>query len=403
MAGKRILMWLENNTYPQDSRVRREATTLAGAGYDVTVVCPKRGRQPLRDQVDGVHVLRYPEVRGGRGLAGFVFEYAASMLATFFLSVWHVIRKGADVIHAHNPPDTFALISVPFKLAGIRFVFDHHDLSPEMYDARFEGDSSRLVRRVLLLMERITFRLADHVIATNDSYRRIAIERGKVSPEGVTVVRNGPELDRVKPTPPDPQLRDRAGAILGYVGQMGPQDGVDHLVRAVHHLVHDFGRHDLLCVIMGTGEALDGLRSLVSELDLDRYVELTGVVSDQQLMSWLSTADVCVVPDPSNPFTDRSTMVKMSEYMALGKPIVAYDLPEHRVTAQEAALYACPNDPWALAKSVDELLEDPDRQAAMSSFGRRRALDVLAWSHQAPLLVGAYDTLLAEPNGRRRR
>ncbi len=388
-------MWLENNTYPQDSRVRREATALASAGYDVTVVCPKRGRQRFRDRVDGVSVLRYPEVRGGQGLAGFVFEYAASMAATFFLSVWHVFRHGADVIHAHNPPDTFAVVALPFKLAKIRFVFDHHDLSPEMYDARFEGESSPLVRRVLLWMEWITFRVADHVIATNESYRRVAIDRGKVDPGRVTVVRNGPEMDRVKPTPPDPELRRRAGAILGYVGQIGPQDGVDHLIRAAYHLVHDLGRQDLLCVIMGAGEAVEGLRRLVSDLDLDRHVELTGLVSDERLMSWLSTADVCVVPDPSNPFTDRSTMVKISEYMALGKPIVAYDLPEHRVTAQDAAVYASANDPWSLAKALDELLEDRAHKNEMGAVGRQRALDVLAWHHQVPHLIAAYRTLLS--------
>lgn len=396
MGRKRVLMWVENNSYPEDGRVRREATALVSAGYHVTVVCPRRGSQPKREVIDGVSIARYPEVPDGSGMVGFVVEYLVSMFWTLVISVRLSFARRFDVIHAHNPPDTFALVAAPFKLLGTKFVFDHHDISPEMYNARFGDDARPVVHKVLLLMERITFALADQVIATNGSYREIAITRGKVDPDDVTVVRNGPELERVKLSDPDPELSARAGSILAYVGEMGPQDGVDHLVRAVGHLVRDLGRTDVLCLIMGDGDAVPHLRDLVAELDLGDHVEFNGWVSGEPLMKLLSTADVCIDPDPSNPYNDRCSMIKMSEYMALGKPIVAYDLPEHRVTAGEAALYATANDPLAMAICIDELLKDEERRRTMGQIGRTRVREQLAWNRQVPQLLTAYDRLFAQ-------
>jgi glycosyltransferase involved in cell wall biosynthesis len=308
------------------------------------------------------------------------------------------LRRGFDVIHAHNPPDTFVLIAGWYKLFGKRFVFDHHDLSPEMYEALF-GDGSRpVVRRLLLLLEKLTFRAADLVIATNESYREIAIGRGRVNPQRVAVVRNGPDPSRVRPGRIDPELRARAATILAYVGVMGHQDGVDYLIRALHLLKVNLGRSEFLCVIVGTGVAVPGLKELASELGLDEHVWFTGRVPDEDLMRYLSTADICVDPDPSNPFNDRSTMIKMTEYMAMGKPIVAFDLPEHRFTAQGSALYAQANDELDMARKLAFLMDHPDERAKLGAMGRQRFEDALAWSHQEGKLVAAYDGLM-RPGG----
>jgi len=310
----------------------------------------------------------------------------------FLLSLLVSIRQGFDVIHAHNPPDTLALLAAPYKLLGRRFVFDHHDLAPEMYEARFPN-GRRSVSRALRFFERLSFRLADHVIATNESYRAIALERGGLPPRRVTVVRNGPDLDRLRSVPGDPALRRKAGTILAYAGAMGRQDGVDYLIRALDHLVHALGRRDVYCVIVGTGEAVAGLQRLTAELGLGSHVWYAGGVSDAGLVRYLCTADICLDPDPSNPFTDRSTMIKMAEYMALGKPIVAFDLPEHRVTAGEAALYARPNDCRDFACKIVELMDSPETRRRMGQWGKARAETALAWTRHQHRLLAAYDAL----------
>lgn len=392
-AGKRILMLLENNPYPQDARVRREANALTEAGYQVTVIAPADRGQRLWETVVGVHVYRYPAPPPGEGFWGYLWEYGYSMLATFILSLIVFVRHGFDFIHAHNPPDTLALIAAPYKVLGKRFIYDHHDLSPEMYHARFRGQGNTLVNRALLFFEKLSFRLADHVIATNQSYKEIAVDRGGVDEKRVTVVRNGPELSRVQPVPPDPALRQKARHIIAYVGVMGFQDGVDYLIRALHHLVYGLKRTDFYCVIVGKGDALRELKSLTKRLGLDPYVWFTGRISDADLMRYLSTADICVDPDPSNPFNDRSTMIKMTEYMALGKPIVAFDLPEHRVTAQEAALYAQPNDERDFAAKLASLMDEPERRREIGQLGKERAEKELAWRHQVPELLAVYDNM----------
>ncbi len=387
-------MLLENHPYPQDGRVRREARSLARAGYRVTVVSPASQGQPKAEIVDGVQVYRYPAPKERDGFIGYLLEYGYSMAATAAITLYVFLRRGFDVIHAHNPPDTFVLIAGWFKLLGKRFVFDHHDLSPEMYDAVFAGRAKPVVRRALLMFEKLTFRLADHVISTNESYREIAIRRGGVPALSVTVVRNGPDTDRVRPVDPDTGLRARAEFIFGYVGVMGFQDGVDYLIRALGHLVTEFGRTDFLCVIIGQGAAVPSLQALTSELGLDEHVWFTGRVSDEELLSYLSAADICVDPDPSNPFNDRSTMIKMTEYMAMAKPIVAFDLPEHRYTAGDAASYAAANDELDFARRLEELMSDPDRREAMGKSGRQRVESELAWPFQERRLLETYGRLL---------
>ena len=392
-AGNRILMLLENNPYPGDVRVRREARTLVAAGCQVTVISPKPRGRPWHEVVDGVRTYRYPMPRAGDGLVGYLWEYGFSLSMTCVLTFYVFVRRGFDVIHAHNPPDLFVLIAMFYKLFGKRFVFDHHDLSPEMYRARFESGGNRLMFNILVWFEKLTFALADHVIATNESYKRVEMERGKVPEERITIVRNGPDLNRLNPVDPDPELREKAECIIGFVGVMGHQDGLDYLLRSLRHLIHDIGRSDFHCVIIGDGAERKRLLRLASELKLDERVWFTGHISDEDMIRYLCTTDICVDPDPSNEFNDRSTMVKMTEYMALGRPIVAYNLPEHRVTAQEAAVYARANDELDFARQIDALMKDPDRRRQMGQFGRKRVEAELAWAVQEQHLLKAYDKL----------
>jgi glycosyltransferase involved in cell wall biosynthesis len=393
-------MLLENNPYPQDARVRREATSLTRAGYAVGVIAPAASGQPRSEHIAGVRVYRYPPPPDGRSTVGYLVEYGYSLLAAAVLTLYVALTRGFDVLHAHNPPDTFVLLAALFKPFGKQFVFDHHDLSPEMYVARFgKAEAGGPAVRLLQVFEKLSFRLADHVISTNESYRAVAIERGGVAPARVSVVRNGPDLDRVRLVAPDEVLRARAPSIIGYVGEMGFQDGVDYLLRALHHLKVDLGRRDFYAVLIGSGDAAAELARLSAELELEDCVRLTGRVSDEMLMRYLSTADICVDPDPSNPFNDRSTMIKMTEYLALGKPVVAFDLPEHRVTAGEAAVYAASNSEMDFAAKLAALMDDPQRRKAMGEIGRARVAEHLAWEHQAPRLVAAYESLA----GSRRR
>jgi glycosyltransferase involved in cell wall biosynthesis len=393
-VGNRVLMLLENNPYPQDPRVRREARALTDAGYQVTIICPSDPKQPWRELVDGVRVYRYPAPPSPSGVLGYLWEYGYSMAAAFMLSFFVFFREGFDIIHAHNPPDTFVFVAALYKMMGKRFIFDHHDLSPEMYHARFRDRGNPFIYKALVWLEKLSCRMADHVIATNESYKAVEIERGNIPQQRITIVRNGPDLKDACAIAPDPRLRQLGKTIIGYVGAMGYQDGVDYLLRALRYLVTEFKRSDFLCVIIGgRGEARESLKALSSELGLDHHVWFTGWVTDEELIRYLSSADICVDPDPSNPFNDRSTMIKMMEYMALAKPIVAFDLPEHRCTAQDAALYVRPNDEMEFARVLLQLIDDPQHQREMGNFGRRRVRSELAWHHSVRNLLDAYRTL----------
>jgi glycosyltransferase involved in cell wall biosynthesis len=393
-AGNRVLMLLENNPFPQDPRPRREARALLDAGFQVSIICPAVSNQPWRECVEGVNVYRYPGPPAPNGILGYLWEYAYSMIASFALSWLVYFRHGFDIIHAHNPPDTFVLIASPFKMLGKRFVFDHHDLSPEMYLARFKDQGNPWIYNALVWAEKLSCRMADLVISTNESYKTVEMERGEIPAHRIVVVRNGPDVSNAAPPAPDVSLRRLEKTIIGYVGVMGHQDGVDYLLRALKHLLSDIKREDFLCVIIGgRGEARESLKLLSSELGLDKHVWFTGWVSDEELKRFLSSADICVDPDPSNSFNDRSTMIKMMEYMALAKPIVAFDLPEHRYTAQEAAIYVRPNDELEFARALVELMDDPERRRKMGSFGRHRVQTQLSWNHSVQHLLKAYRML----------
>jgi glycosyltransferase involved in cell wall biosynthesis len=397
-------MLLENNSFRFDIRPRNEARTLLEAGYQVSVICPIYPGGKLYEEFDGVHVYQFPLGSDARGLLGYAWEYGYATAVMFVLSLVVLVQRGFDVLHAHNPPDTFFLLGAFYKLLGKRFVYDHHDLAPEMYRyARFGGQSNSLIYHTLALFEKLSCRVADCVLATNHSYQAIEQQRGGVPPERSFVVRNGPPLRVLPPVEPDPEVRQRAGTLLGYVGRIGPQDGVDYLIRAMGHLVHDLGRTDVLCMIIGDGETVPDLQALARKLHVEPYIWFVGWVADKQrVRSLLTTADICVDPDPSNPYNDRCTMIKMMEYMEMGKPIVAFDLPEHRFSAQDAALYACNNDEREFARHIATLMDDAALRARMGQRGRARLETELAWDHQGEQLLRAYEQIGAPPRASRR-
>jgi glycosyltransferase involved in cell wall biosynthesis len=411
-AGK-ILMLVENS-YPQDPRVRNEATLLKSSGYEVSVVCLRKRtqRQPLSEIVGGVRVYRIPRIElfkktpsanlswlGRLALKlraglGYVCEYAYFTSACMAVSFYHFFRHGFDVLHAHNPPDTLFLVALPFKLLGRKFVFDHHDLCPELYRSRY-GAGEGLFTKVLALAEKCSLKLADVTIATNESYKRVHIQRGKKDPETIFVVRNGPDARRMTVAPPSPRLRALNKSILCYIGSLNPQDGVDYLLRSLHHLVHVLKREDFHCVIMGSGDSLEDLRSLALGLNLNGHVDITGFVSDEDLRANLAAADICVDPDPSSPLNDVSTWIKIMEYMAYQKPIVTYDLKETHFSAQDAALYVAPNQEADFAEAIAKLMDDPQLRQKMGAAGRVRVERDLQWSVVGRNLVAAYEHLLA--------
>jgi len=393
--NNRILMLLENMTFPQDLRVRREANALYAAGYRVTVICPAGNEQPYRETVNGVRVYRYPGPRAAIGFLGYIWEYGWSMAASFVLTALVFLTEGFDAIHAHNPPDTFVFIAMLYKLFGKRYVYDHHDLSAEMYQARVSGRGNPIVYRVLIWLEKLTCFFADHVIVTNESYKKFAMERGRVPENRITIVRNGIDLTSLNWTSePDRGLRGLGKTIIGFVGVMGFQDGVDCLLRVLQHLVYDLRRTDFHCVLIGGGDAWASLKAQAHQRGLDEHVQFMGFIFGEELRRYLSAADICVDASPSNPYTNHSTMFKIMEYMSLGKPIVAFDLTEHRFTAQEAAVYVPANDESAFARAIAQLMDDQQRRAALGEVGPRRIKTQLAWEYSIPNLLRAYRLVL---------
>ncbi len=390
-------MIVENLPVPFDRRVWSQARTLQRAGYDVSVICPK-GKDAERsyEELEGVHVYRHPLPVEAKGVLAYPLEYLSALLFELWLTLRVFFTRGFDVIHACNPPDTIFLIAGLFKLlAGTRFVFDHHDINPELYEAKFGRRD--VFWRLLLWLERMTFKTADVSIATNGSYRRIAIERGGMHPGNVFVVRSGPDLTRMEILPPRSELKQGRNYLVGYVGVIGQQEGIDLLLHAVRSIVADHGRHDIHFGIVGGGPALKDMEALAVRLDVANYVTFTGRVPDRAFLEMLNTADVCVNPDRVNAMNDKSTMNKIMEYMALAKPIVQFELAEGRVSAGEASLYAKANDPKDMAAKILALIDDPAQRQAMGAYGRARVLDALSWEHEAPKLLAAYDAVFEEP------
>jgi glycosyltransferase involved in cell wall biosynthesis len=394
-----VLIIVQNLPVPFDRRVWLEARALRDAGFRVSVVCPKAPGEPSFEELEGVRIRRYPPPAPTSGALSYIWEFAYCWARTAALVVRAAAREGFDVIQACNPPDTYWVLAAPFKLFGKRFVFDQHDLCPEVYASRF-GDGTGVTYRALCVLERATYALADHVIATNESYRETAIGRGGLPPERVTVVRTGPDPDKLLKGIPVPEWRNGKRFVCAYLGVMGPQDGVDLALHAAAAIL-EAGRDDIHFVFMGSGDSFDELGLLSSELGLDGHVTFTGRVPDETVFEVLSTADLGLCPDPLNPLNDVSTMNKTMEYMSFELPVVAFDLKETRVSAGEAAVYVPPNETRLYAAAIVELLDDPARRAAMGRLGRERVERVLAWKHQAPAYLRVYDSLGRLAGGRR--
>jgi glycosyltransferase involved in cell wall biosynthesis len=392
VSGKRVLILLQNEPVPSDRHVWNQSTALVRAGYVVTVVCPTGEERDRGDyeRTEGVTIHRYEPRRADERASAYALEYLAALRSIRRLANQLGRSEPFDLVHACSPPDFLLLAALGLRRRGARFVFDHHDLTPELYLTRFGGG---LLHRVTLIAEQVAFRSADVVLSVNDSYRRVAIERGRRDPADVTVVRTGPDLTRFVPSEPDPALKRGKRFLLSYAGVMGPQDGVDHALLALAEL--RAMREDWHAVFMGDGDVVESMRAMAGELGLADCVEFSGWVEHDQISRVLSTSDVCLAPDPKNPLNDVSSMIKISEYMAMSRPIVSYDLAESRVGAGEAALFAAPDDHAGFARLVSQLLDDPERRAEMGAAGRARAEDVLAWEHQERALLGAYSRALA--------
>jgi glycosyltransferase involved in cell wall biosynthesis len=393
----KVLLLVENNEYPFDFRVKREAHALRDAGYQVSVISPRGNTQKWTEEIDGISVYRFPAPPGGEGVLGYIFEFGYATLAMLLLSVWVAIRKGVDVIHAANPPDTLCFVGMVFKLFGKRYVFDQHDLSPETYLSRFTQPRENLIYKILCFVEKLSYATADAVIVTNESYKQVAIQRGKKDPDKVFIVRNGPPLS-YQPVTPDPELKGRAKYLIGYIGTIGPQDGLDYWMRAIKEMVFAFGRRDFLAVVIGSGDALANVKVLAKELQIEDYLLFTGRLSELESRKYLSAVNVCVQPDPLSPLNDKSTMNKLMEYMALEKPTVTFDLVETRYSAEEAALYIKPNDEHAFAEKVCWLLDNPIVCESMGKIGRERVATVLAWEFSAPEIIRTYSEGLGLPS-----
>lgn len=389
----RVLVLVENNSVPSDRRVWNISVALTSMGCEVVVVCPmgeaeQRARYELRE---GVHIHRYPLRPAGAGIGGYAREYGQALWHT-----WRLVRRLSrerpfDVVHACNPPDFLLFAAWPARRSGARVVFDHHDLTPELFLSRF-GEQRRLLHRLTLWLERVCMAAADVVISTNESYRSIALTRGHKREHAVYVVRNGPDLDRFKPVTPDPSIKRGQPLLIAYVGMMAAQDGVDHALRALGQLAQR--RDDWHAIFAGDGDAMSDLERLARELGIEDRVEFVGWLQDTRITRLLSSADVCLAPEPRSPLNDVSTMIKIAEYMAMSRPVVAYDLRESRFTAGDAAVYAQPDDIAGYAACIDELLDDPDRRATMGRIGRERVERELSWEHAVANLKDAYRNAL---------
>jgi glycosyltransferase involved in cell wall biosynthesis len=392
----RVLIIVQNLPVPFDRRVWLECQALVANGYEVTVVCPKGNGDPAYQLVDSVELYKYRPYAPGGSKLGFIMEYGYSFAATAWLTL-KARRSGRfGAIQACNPPDIFWPIAQALRVIDrTRFVFDHHDLCPELYESRFPG-GPKLPYRALRALERRTHRTADHVISTNGSYRSIAINRSGKSPGDVTIVRTGPDPRRLRRGPAYPELRRGRRYLAAYIGVMGPQDGVDIIVRAAAIVVHELHRDDIAFTLMGSGDCFDDLVALRDQLGLAGHVEFTGRVPDEFVGRVMSTADIGLSPDPKNPLNDVSTMNKTMEYMAFELPVVAFDLRETRVSAGDAAVYAKANDIADYAAAIVKLLDDEPGRAVLGKLGRARVEQELAWSHQERAYLDVYRRLLGD-------
>ncbi len=387
---KKVLIIVENISVPFDDRVWKEALTLQKNGYEVTVLSPRgqgytRGFEILND----VHIYRHPTPKEGNSALGYLWEFGWALFWETLYAWWIYLRRGFHVVQGCNPPDDIFMVALPFKLFGVKYIFDHHDANPELYLSKY--DRKDFLYKAQVFLEKLTYRFSDVVIATNNSYRDLAITRGAQDPADVFVVRNGPDLETFKAVPPKPALKYGKPYLVGYVGNMSIQEGLDILLDVALHLKNS-GRLDIHFTCVGGGPGLAGLRKMVEDKELGDTVNFTGRIPGQDLLDILSTADVCVNPDKPCEMNDISTMIKIMEYMALGKPIVQFDLKEGKFSAGDASLYSDNHDLVTdFSAKIVWLLEHPEERKRMGECGRRRVVQELAWEHSVKNLLAAYD------------
>lgn len=392
----RILMLLENESMPDDIRVLMEAKSLDEASYEVTVICPTGKFTATHELIGDVRVYRYPRTFEPNGLFGYIWEYGYSLTMMFIFSSFVFLRRGFDAVHVHTPPDMTALIAIFYQCLGKKFVFDLHDLSPELYLARGGKTQPNTIYRVLRFFERLACRRANRLIATNESQRDVQINRCGANSKHCYVVRNGPNESFLGEISPLPELKTNGKLVLGYVGAIGIQDGVDCMVRMIARLKEGFGRNDFRAIIVGDGPAADDLQRLTSDLGVSDLIHFTGCIPFEEVPRHIASFDICITPDPSNAYNDSCTTIKTMEYMALRKPTVCFQTNENMLTAGDAALYADNNDIDDLARKTAELMDNPELRRSMGEYARARVEDGLLWSHQAPKLVACYDSLFGQ-------
>jgi glycosyltransferase involved in cell wall biosynthesis len=392
--GVPVLIIVENLPVPFDRRVWQEARALTEAGYRVSVICPKsRGFEKSRETLEGIEIYRHA-LREAASPLGYLVEYTWALTAQFLLALRIYRRTRFRIVHACNPPDLMFLVALVFKLFGVRLIFDHHDLNPELWEAKF-GARRGLFHWLLCLAERLTFRTADVSIATNESYREVALTRGGMRPERVFIVRSSPDLARIRRGPPQPEMKRGRALLVLYLGTMGPQEGVDLMLQSAEHIVRRRGREDVSFVFIGGGSEIPRLKAQAAARGIEPFVNFTRRIPDDELARYLSTADVCVAPDPKNPMNDKSTMNKILEYMAYARPVVLFDLTEGRRSAGEAALYARPNDPVDFAEQILKLLDSAPLRCQLGEIGRQRIEEKLNWEIEKKALLAAYETALS--------
>lgn len=388
---KQALIFIEDGSFTYDNRVIREANALVEGGWDVTVISPKYPDDPFYKLLhEKLRAYYYPKPTA-KGAIGHIVEHSISLLLGSILTLWVAVRHGFTVFHASNPMDILWLIALPYRMIGKKFIFDQHDLCPELFLSREDGGECSLFYKALMLLERYSYRCADAVIATNESYKQVAIERGGKRPDEVFVVRNGPDLNKFKQVLPQKDLKNDDEILVGYLGNMNLQDGVDYLLTTVEEIVKNRHIHNVKFVFIGGGSHQPYLSNLAVEMGLKEFVTFTGRVSDDAMLAILCACDICVQPDPFNALNDKSTMNKVMEYMALEKPVVAFDLKETRVSCGDAALYATPNNIVELADRIICLAENSEYRNQMGKIGRERIEQLLSWNYSVPQLLAAYD------------
>jgi glycosyltransferase involved in cell wall biosynthesis len=398
VTNPKVLIIVENQSVPGDPRVFNEAASLAENGYEVTVLCPRRANSSRCEMIEGIRIYRHPMPKEARTTAGYLFEYACALFWEFVFALWIYVRHGFHVIQGCNPPDNIFLVALPFKLLGVKYVFDHHDANPELYLSKFGRKS--FLYKVMIWLERLSYRLSDVAMVTNASYKDIAINRGRKAADDVFIVRNGPSPETFKPVSPNLALKRDKRFLVGYVGHMGSQDGLDILVYVAEY-IKNLGRQDIRFICVGGGPELPNLRKLVRDKGLEDMVDFTGRLPDREMLEVLSTADICVNPDRPCELNDISTMIKIMEYMALAKPIVQFESKEGRFSAQASSLYADKANPVAdFAHKILWLLERPDERKRMGEIGRERVEKELAWKYSVKNLLAAYRAALASPQER---